>query len=423
MKKVSLVVVVSLLVSMVAYGTDYWRYGYSNSIIWPASGVVRVGIGTGLPGYTLDVKGTIQMTGFRLPTGKHDGYVLTSNSSGVGTWKAAPSGGGTCYWSKSGSRVYYNFGNVGIGTNPTEKLHIYQNTNDDAISLVQNAYNGRGAYYSLWAKSNYAGLVIYDGSGTGVEWVAGEFGSDNFSIKDASNKIFQIEPEGAANTLYLKSNGSVGIGTPNPQSKLQVDFNSGTSLTGTSAFAGIHLNPSNTNDDFVGITADAPSASGEVTQAGILFQGSGAYGTKIHFLTTNLYADGMKQRMIIDHLGNVGIGTTNAGSYKLAVNGTIRAKEIIVESDWSDFVFEDDYRLMPLEKLEKHIKEEKSLPGIPKEKEVVKNGVNLGEMQAKLLEKVEELTLYVINQDKELNDLKKEVEDLKEENEKLKKDN
>jgi len=117
--------------------------------------------------------------------------------------------------------------------------------------------------------------------------------------------------------------------------------------------------------------------------------------------------------------GKVGIGTQNPQS-KLAVNGTITAKEIEVQLEgWPDFVFEDNYKLMPLNKLEKHIKKEKSLPGIPTSKEAVEEGLKLGEMQAKLLEKVEELTLYVINQNKELTELKKEVGNLREENKEL----
>jgi len=98
----------------------------------------------------------------------------------------------------------------------------------------------------------------------------------------------------------------------------------------------------------------------------------------------------------------------------LDVNGTIRAKEIKVETGWSDFVFADNYKLMPLNDLEKHIKANKSLPGIPTEKEVLENGVELGEMQSKLLEKIEELTLYVIELKKENEELKERISALEE---------
>jgi len=106
--------------------------------------------------------------------------------------------------------------------------------------------------------------------------------------------------------------------------------------------------------------------------------------------------------------GHVGIGTTNPGNYyRLNVNGPIRANEIVVDTDGADFVFEDDFDLLPLNELEQSIKQNRHLPGIPSAKEVEANGVSLGEMQTKLLQKIEELTLYVIN-------LKKENEVLKE---------
>jgi len=111
--------------------------------------------------------------------------------------------------------------------------------------------------------------------------------------------------------------------------------------------------------------------------------------------------------------GNVGIGTANPNA-KLAVNGNIRAKEIKVETaNWPDYVFATDYQLPTLQQTKKHIRKNGHLPGMPSAKEAEANGVDLGEMNKKLLEKIEELTLHLIelnekfeNQQKEINKLK-----------------
>lgn len=111
--------------------------------------------------------------------------------------------------------------------------------------------------------------------------------------------------------------------------------------------------------------------------------------------------------------GAVGIGTTNLSSMegcKLAVNGTIRAKEIKVNTNWYDFVFDNDYQLMPLKQVEVYIKAHKHLPEIPSAKEVEENGVSLGEMQGRLLQKIEELTLHMIEMEKENEKMKAKIE-------------
>jgi len=110
----------------------------------------------------------------------------------------------------------------------------------------------------------------------------------------------------------------------------------------------------------------------------------------------NLYMDGTAANFLA---GNVGIGTTSS-SHKLAVNGTVRAKEVIVDTGWSDYVFAEEYRLAPLSEVEAHIKEHKHLPGIPSAAKVEQEGVSLGEMQALLLAKIEELTLHLIEQER-----------------------
>ncbi|SHF23709.1 hypothetical protein [Dysgonomonas macrotermitis] len=118
-------------------------------------------------------------------------------------------------------------------------------------------------------------------------------------------------------------------------------------------------------------------------------------------------------RFSISRFGNVGIGTDTPQN-KLDVNGTIRAKEVKVETGWADFVFDKDYKLPTLQEVENHINEYKHLPDIPSEKEVKENGISLGEMQAKLLQKIEELTLYVIDLKKENQEQNNTIQSLKE---------
>lgn len=104
--------------------------------------------------------------------------------------------------------------------------------------------------------------------------------------------------------------------------------------------------------------------------------------------------------------GKVGIQTNDPGNYELAVNGEIRAKEVRVETGWSDFVFEKDYVLRSLKEVETFISDKKHLPEIPSSQEVALNGINVGSINSKLLQKIEELTLYIIQMNKEIEKLK-----------------
>jgi hypothetical protein len=141
----------------------------------------------------------------------------------------------------------------------------------------------------------------------------------------------------------------------------------------------------------------------------------GASGTSVLNRPLFSWQNGSSIKMLMSANGNLGIGTTTPDQ-KLSVNGMIHAKEIIVDLiGWPDYVFEEDYELMPLEKLEKKIKEDKHLPEIPSAKEIENNGVLLGEMNKKLLQKIEELTLYIIQQNKDIELLKtqtKKISDL-----------
>jgi len=120
-----------------------------------------------------------------------------------------------------------------------------------------------------------------------------------------------------------------------------------------------------------------------------------------------------------DHLGTsvmrinnyaVGIGTTNTGTFKLAVEGKIGAREVRVTNanPWPDYVFGDQYKLKTLATLEGYIKKNNHLPNMPSAREVKNNGIELGNMNTRVVEKIEELTLYVIELNKRMAKLEKE---------------
>ncbi|MDP4209196.1 MAG: hypothetical protein Q8928_10320 [Bacteroidota bacterium] len=155
---------------------------------------------------------------------------------------------------------------------------------------------------------------------------------------------------------------------------------------------------------------------------------SGSDGLDIHWYGGIRLGDYTGNVMQISN-GQIGIGTSTP-AYKLDVIGTIRAREIKVDLNGADFVFEKNYKLMPLTELEQFVKEQKHLPEVASAKEMEKNGTDLGNLNTKLLQKIEELTLYTIDQQKQIDELKKqnakieqqqqELQALKKEIEKLK---
>lgn len=126
-----------------------------------------------------------------------------------------------------------------------------------------------------------------------------------------------------------------------------------------------------------------------------------------------------KSSLVVFNTGKVTVGTDqydNDPNYIFYVRKGIKAEQIKVENPatngWADYVFKKDYKLRTLEEVEKHIDEKGHLPNIPSADEVEKDGINLGEMDAKLLEKIEELTLYSIEQNKSLKQQSEKIEKL-----------
>ncbi len=161
--------------------------------------------------------------------------------------------------------------------------------------------------------------------------------------------------------------------------------------------------------------------------SGNIFIGNGAgksetgsnkfYITNVDTPTPLVYGDFATKYLAVGEVAAADRAAATSGGYRLLVKGGMITEKIKVavagSADWADYVFEPSYKMMPLEKVESFVKENKHLPNVPSAEEMAKNGLDVMQTSAKLMEKIEELTLYMIEMNKEIKALKKENELLK----------
>ena len=209
-----------------------------------------------------------------------------------------------------------------------------------------------------------------------------------------------------AQTNTFPSSGNVGIGTTSPEMPVHVYGGSADSVLMIDSPQQTAYNPVLTFRE----------QSTAVWNIGMDTND----GSKLKIAAGGYY-DNLRIRpfVTVDGSGNVGIGTTNPG-YLLSVKGIMGAEEVLVtNAGWSDYVFDPGYHLQPLGETAKFIKENHHLPDIPSEAEVREKGVSLGEMQSKLLAKVEELTLHMIEADERIQRADERNQRLEEQNHRL----
>lgn len=276
--------------------------------------------------------------------------------------------------SQSGSALRFISGGLEQTNNWSDvNIIAFDNSVANATAYGYTGATGPGSPVLMFRQSNWGGAFSWGNTmGPGGQW------------SDYSEKM-RLDNNGNLIVNY----GNVGIGTTSPGSKLHI-------YSGVAENTYLQVHNGN---------------AGRILRMGI------PSGAGYALIENQAWDNSYQPIALVPNGGNVLIGQTTQVStaYKLDVKGKVRADEIVVNTTgtYPDFVFEENYKLMPLNELEQNIKKLGHLPNVPSAKEVSENGIALGDMQAKLLQKVEELTLYVIELKKENDSMKKEIESIR----------
>jgi len=368
--------------------------------------------------------------------GDHTGTVLSNgtiryNGSDFqgrigGVWQSLTSGsggGGVTPWSTVASNIYYNTGNIGIGTsNPIDNISLFGNNGNSqtigisirngqtTIPLSGGPPTGPSSTGRIWQDLNKLNMGLAEGTSKisfddSTVWLnSPNFNTDwgfifqhfdaRFSSANRSQTWLKKSWRGdLGDYLYLGSTGNRAITNQSAMVLTQSQ--------------GIQFGKGNTNDaDGLGpnrIELDFGVFSNSIESTNDL-QIKALNNRNLTF-SANLIS--MSDRVKIG-------GTFLPAGYSLSVNGKIAAEEVLVQlsGNWPDYVFKESYDLMPLDRLESYIHDNNHLPGVPAAGVIEAEGIEVGEMHKMQMEKIEELTLYIIELQKEIKALKIKVDSL-----------
>ena len=359
---------------------------------------------------------------------------------------------------------FTNDGNIGVGTTtPTSKLDVYKsaatNGNELIASFIRAPTTTGGSGIVRLGYHNTCDFELNSGYGSNG-YRFGEYYDLNIVNNNTGGTYGAINfATNGSSRMSIKANGNVGVGTLAPSNKLDIigglsigsgNVNGNTTKmflrnpvgkTWAISSGGNMINETDftiynwtdhgneatpkcyfniTKDGNVGIGVPDPTSNLEIS-GDMRFRNNGSkiyMGANDYIQFTDGSNDGYKfvyddiERVRITNSGQLLIGKTSQPvlSIKLDVVGTIRANEIIVNTTGgADFVFDENYKLRSLAELGDFVTANKHLPEIPTADQMQKDGVNMGELQIKLLQKIEELTLYVIELEKKYKDLESKV--------------
>lgn len=437
-----------------------------------SSQAVGVGTTTPTPGYMLDVNGSINGKGLRLTSnGNYFIMVDGNNSNKLFRWTAAGGYLRNAYNSLSpftskDVMIIDSTGKVGLGiNNPSAWLDVnnsggaqlakFNGGSGMWITLAENGLN-RGFIGSFGGNAEDVDFGTYGSNATGKLHLATN-GTNRLSIDPSGNiGIGELPSSGnrltvSGGDLVVKETGSVTRVELESDQSTSIEFkkngivehyinSNGTDLVVTRS-GGFNADLRLNEDGNFGIGAALVNpvsklqvygtADASYTNHGLMVLGNETGANVVYDqneilarsggLEADLFIqnDGGNLLLCAQEGGAVGIGVGSAASLPagslLAVDGKITCEEVLVKlsQNWPDYVFAEGYKLPELSDVKSFIQENKHLPGIPKASEIEKNGQNLGEMQRLMVEKIEELTLYIIDLKKENDEIKKELANLK----------
>ncbi|NHA06994.1 hypothetical protein G7092_24555 [Mucilaginibacter sp. HC2] len=407
MKLFSLILFAVLLTGYNSYAQNYF----------PATG--NVGIGTTNPYGPLNVdpQGTGGIT-IGNPSVNSGGFTslqmgISAVQNGYSFLQGVQASGGT--WgniilNRSG-------GNIGIGiTTADEKLVV----NGNIKTLLESTY------YPAKNVATIKQLGLSGATGA-MNWtLRGVYQYPNGVLGNADGGDLDIIKALNGNTILgTKTDGTalgnVGIGIVTPKTKLSVQGTGTMSNLNSPAIADLfgvndrsRLTIGNSTTTAGGTRSSAIAFYG-MNATGNAYKGNWEIGNDLSLAGKNDFyfysADLNSVPLYINPVGNVGIGITNPQN-KLDVNGTIHSKAVNIDlNGWNDYVFKKDYQLRPLSEVKAYIDQNQHLPEIPSEQEMVKKGLDVGEMNKLLMKKVEELTLYLIEKDQQVKEQNKRIDD------------
>jgi len=327
-------------------------------------------------------------------------------------------------WTTNGTNTITSTSNaIGIGTSaPASNLHISEPSTSKPAGVLapaKSVFKLSRLGTSGYSYNESAEFRI--GHGGPSVW-----GSQLDLFINGSSNQNDIPDQHVMTWAY---NGNVGIGTSGPLARLHlvgsgVSVDGGNSISvsnndlaiqantgGRSATLGAQLefvipaNTDGTNSWGQGRIITVAGNTGNGNATGKMILGTRRMFDKLGTGAQWYYGNDI----VIDGSGNVGVGTLNPDQ-KLSVNGIIHAKSVLIDlNGWNDYVFKKSYRLRPLSEVKAYIDQNQHLPEVPSEQEMVKNGLDVGEMNKLLMKKVEELTLYLIELKSEVGQLQKQI--------------